>query len=101
MTKSVRQISAEIPDPDKDKILNDIVVARMIHGQCGAINPSLLCMENGKYTKNYPRSFSKDTETNDDGYPLYKHRVPEDGGKTAIIKIKHINIVINNTWVVS
>ena len=76
----------------------------MIHGPCGAINPQSPCMENNKCTKRYPRQLLRDTETGDDGYPLYRRRSSEDGGIKAKIKMKICNsikeIEIDNKWVV-
>lgn len=60
-------ISAEIPNPDTDPVLHKIVISNMIQGPCGAYNPKSPCMENGKCTKNYPKSFVAETRTNEDG----------------------------------
>ncbi|GFS51571.1 helitron_like_N domain-containing protein [Trichonephila clavipes] len=46
-------ISAEIPNPEIDRKLYDIVTKDMIHGPCGARNPSSPCMKEGK---NVPKS---------------------------------------------
>ena len=97
-------ISAELPDPQRDPRLYEIIVKNMIHGPCGAINPISPCMENDKCTKRYPRQLLHDTETGDDGYPLYRRRSPEDGGIKAKLKMKINNSVqeieIDNKWVV-
>jgi hypothetical protein len=81
-------ISAELPDPQRDPRLFEIVIKTMIHGPCGAINPQCPCMENNKCTKRYPRQLLQNTETGDDGYPLYRRRSPEDGGIKAKIKMR-------------
>ena len=52
-----RCISAEIPDVSTDPELHALVVAHMIHGPCGDLNPSAPCMRNGKCSKNYPFDF--------------------------------------------
>ncbi|GFY01774.1 helitron_like_N domain-containing protein [Trichonephila clavipes] len=75
-------ISAEIPNPENGRKFYDTVTKNMIHGPCGALNPSSPCMKEGKYTKKYPRALLKDTQINDEGYPLYRRRAPEDGGRT-------------------
>ncbi|GFX41094.1 hypothetical protein TNCV_2217921 [Trichonephila clavipes] len=37
-------INAEIPDPEEDKNLHDMVIKNMIHGPCGAHNPASPCV---------------------------------------------------------
>jgi hypothetical protein len=97
-------ISAELPDPQQDPRLFEIIIKTMIHGPCGNINPASPCMEKKKCTKRYPRQLLRDTETGDDGYPLYRRRSTEDGGITAKIKMRINNsiqeIEIDNKWVV-
>ena len=98
-------ISAELPDPQQDPRLFDIITKTMIHGPCGAINPDAPCMEDKKKcTKRYPRQLLRDTETGDDGYPLYRRRSPEDGGIKTEIPVRINNsiqkIEIDNKWVV-
>ncbi|GFQ74716.1 helitron_like_N domain-containing protein [Trichonephila clavata] len=72
-------ISAEIPDIEIDKDLNDIVSKNMIHGPCGSLNNSSLCVSDGKCTKRYPRDLLAKTITSNDAYPLYQRRSTEDG----------------------
>ncbi|GFR09133.1 uncharacterized protein TNCT_643081 [Trichonephila clavata] len=74
----------------------------MIHGPCGALNPSSPCMKEGKCTKNYPRALLKDTRTNDKGYHLYRRRAPEDGGRTITQKTRGgmQEILVDNSWIV-
>ena len=97
-------ISAELPNPDEDKELFDIVKTKMIHGPCGSFNPRSPCMEDGKCTKKYPRAFIQETQTGTDGYPLYKRRKPDDGGFTHTM-VKNIGgrpeqYTVDNRWVV-
>ncbi|GFV11153.1 uncharacterized protein TNCV_2718971 [Trichonephila clavipes] len=73
-------LNAQIPNPETDRKLYDAVTKNMIHGPCGALNPSSPCMKEGKCTKKYPKALLKDTQTNDKGYPLYRRGAPEDGG---------------------
>lgn len=95
-------ISAEIPDANIDKKLHDTVVKSMIHGPCGALNLSSPCMKDGKCTKKYPRAILKDTQTSENGYPLYRRRGPDDGGRTATIRNRdgQETIVVDNRWIV-
>ena len=102
-------ISAEIPDPVQDPELYKLVTSNMIHGPCGPLNPGRNCMKEGKCTKKFPRDFLKETKTGHDGYPLYRRRNQEDGGRVANVNRKPPNserqedqepIVIDNRWVV-
>ena len=44
-------ISAQIPDPEQEPDLFDIIKANMIHRPCGALNNSCQCMKEGKCSK--------------------------------------------------
>ena len=61
-------------------------------------------MKDGKCTKRYPRQLLYDTQTGEDGYPLYRRRRPEDGGVKAKISVKignsYRDVEIDNKWVV-
>ncbi|GFX03631.1 helitron_like_N domain-containing protein [Trichonephila clavipes] len=81
-------ISAEISNSETDWKLWDTVTKNMIHGPCGALNPSSPYMKEGKCTKKYPIGLLKDTKTNEKDYPLYRRRSPEDGGHTLTQKTR-------------
>ncbi|XP_025265716.1 uncharacterized protein LOC112638349 [Camponotus floridanus] len=51
-----KYISAEIPDPNENRILHDIVMRHMIHGPCGD-----WCLVDGKCSKNYPKPYHEET----------------------------------------
>ena len=93
-------ITAELPDPEEDPELFQIVKKNMIHGPCGLHNPHSPCMKNGKCTKKYPRQLLPETQTGGDGYPLYRRRKPDDGGHTTTIKINNVDFEIDNQWIV-
>uniref|UniRef100_UPI00358F20A2 uncharacterized protein n=1 Tax=Myxine glutinosa TaxID=7769 RepID=UPI00358F20A2 len=94
-------ISAELPKPDEDPELFNIVKTQMVHGPCGRLNPSSPCMKDGKCTKQYPRAFLKETQTGLDGYPLYRRRKPESGGSETSISISETrSIDVDNRWIV-
>lgn len=76
-------ICTEIPDHEADPVLHDVVITNMIHGPCGAINPQSSCMVDGKCSKRYPRQFTAETVTGNDGYPLYRRRSPDANGGTV------------------
>ncbi|GFV10861.1 ATP-dependent DNA helicase [Trichonephila clavipes] len=53
-------------------------------------------MSDGKCTKRYPRKLVSDTITGNDGYPLYHRRSVEDGGKSVVLKVRNIDIEVDN-----
>ena len=96
-------ISAELPDPNVDPALFNIVKSSMIHGPCGRHNPDSVCMgEDGRCAKRFPKPFINETQTGEDGYPSYRRRSPSDGGHSYTANLGH-NIgqfTIDNRWVV-
>lgn len=71
----------------------------MIHGPCGAENPQCPCMKDR--TKKFPRNLLKETLHNENGYPMYRRRAPEDGGRTASVKLRNgSQVSVDNSWVV-
>ncbi|XP_039954205.1 uncharacterized protein LOC120770689 [Bactrocera tryoni] len=95
-----RQTINTIPDPETDPDLHDVVITNMINGPCGAINPQSPCMVDGKCSKRYPQNLTVDTITGKDGYPLYRRRSSDDGGRTITVKVKGNDFVVDNSWVV-
>lgn len=89
-------ISAEIPDPNIDSHLHEIVIKNMIHGPCGSINPNTPCMVDGKCTKKYPRQLLQETISGIDGHPLYRRRSTEDGGKSITLNVRNNDIDVDN-----
>ncbi|GFV41062.1 ATP-dependent DNA helicase [Trichonephila clavipes] len=41
-----------------------------------------------------------DTITGNGGYPLYRRRSVEDGGKSVVLKVRNIDIEVDNRWIV-
>ncbi|XP_043463102.1 uncharacterized protein LOC122501545 [Leptopilina heterotoma] len=65
-----KYISAEIPNPNENLELHEIVKANMIHGPCGD-----WCFDkDGKCSKHFPKSFTDHTTMDEDGYPKYKRK---------------------------
>ncbi|PAA84583.1 hypothetical protein BOX15_Mlig017082g4 [Macrostomum lignano] len=97
-------IRAEIPDPDEDPQLYQIVTRQMIHGPCGRLKPDSPCMVDGRCSKKFPKALLRETVTGEDGYPLYRRRSPEDGGFTFPIILRANGqteeVNLDNRWVV-
>ncbi|XP_021757489.1 uncharacterized protein LOC110722527 [Chenopodium quinoa] len=92
-----RFVSAEIPATDSPE-LRKIVLKHMMHGPCGNLHPNCGCMKKQvgddvvcKY--NYPRSYIKETTTNEYGFPLYKRR---NTGEHVRIR----GATLDNRWVI-
>ena len=91
-------ISAEIPNPEEDPELFDLVKTWMLHGPCSRSR----CLQNGKCNKKFPKPFMESTMSDRDGYPLYKRRKPGDGGQEISITRNSGAIhIYNNRDVVS
>lgn len=93
-------ISAEIPDPVADPDLFATVSTNMIHGPCGDHNPQSPCMIDRKCSKRYPRPLVAETIHAEDGYPLYRRRSPDDGGRIVNMTVNGTQTVIDNRWIV-
>ncbi|KAF8773150.1 hypothetical protein HNY73_015833 [Argiope bruennichi] len=93
-------ISAEIPNPE-DQLLFDIVTKTMVHGSCGAMNPESLCILDNKCSKKFPRELVHETSNGDDRCPQYRCRKPEDGSHTTTIRMRNIDVEIDNRWIVT
>ena len=79
-------VCAEIPNEVIYPALYQTVISTMLHGPCGTARPSAPCMQEGKCSKQYPKSFSEETLPEVDGYPIYRRR--NDG--VAVHKHGHI-----------
>ncbi|UYV76849.1 hypothetical protein LAZ67_14002190, partial [Cordylochernes scorpioides] len=105
-------ICAEIPNEEVDASLFRTLTKNMIHGSCGHgyLNPG--CMERGRCQKKYPRLLLAETQTDRDGYPLYRRRRPEEVGfsfvkrvrvftiENGVQVVRMTNVTIDNRYVV-
>eukprot|EP00794_Sanderia_malayensis_P012604 gene12604-biopygen10043 len=87
-----RIISAEIPDENTHVHKHRIVKKHMMHGPCGILNPSCVCMQDGKCKQKFPKDLTQQTEFNVNGYPLYRRR----GQTTAQLRQHRLN----DSWIV-
>ncbi|GFR86029.1 hypothetical protein ElyMa_006043100 [Elysia marginata] len=85
-------VSAEIPDKNQDPELFTIVTSHMVHGPCGALNPNAPCMKDGKCSRQFPKSFVKDTEMGTDIYPKYQRRDVQSGDNCTVKKLVGQNL---------
>jgi hypothetical protein len=88
-----RMISAELLNPETNRLAHKTITICMIHGPCGVVFPNAPCMEDGKCTKKYPRKFQSETVTDVNGYPIYRRK---DIGRTILVH----GIELDNRWVV-
>ncbi|XP_035540203.1 uncharacterized protein LOC109004666 [Juglans regia] len=87
-------VSAEIPDKNTNLHLHNAVVKHMIHGPCGVLNPTNVCMKKNGYCKShYPKNFASSTTVGNDCFPIYRR---SDNGIT--VKVRGHNL--DNRWVV-
>ena len=86
-------VSAELPDAKKNPHFTSMVLKHMIHGLCGSLNPTNVCMKNGQCKNHYPKLFTNITTVGEKSYPIYRRR---DDGKKAHVR----NKLIDNQWVI-
>ena len=65
-------VSAEIPDPEKTPVLYERVMSHMIHFH------TKQCWTDNTCSKYFPKDYADQTTTQEDGYPIYKRRSPDD-----------------------
>ncbi|XP_021729322.1 uncharacterized protein LOC110696338 [Chenopodium quinoa] len=91
-----RFVCSEIP-AQSNGTLRRIVLAHMMHGPCGVLNPDCPCMKKAgvkRSCKNkYPKKFCNETTNNKDGYPIYRRR---DTREQVTIR----NAQLDNQWVI-
>ena len=92
-------VCAELPDEDLDPVLFEVIKTQMVHGPCGKYNPKSPCMANGKCSKKYPKPFIANTQTGENGYPMYRRRMPDHGGFQTIIGQQR-EVQVDNRWIV-
>ena len=86
-------IMAQWPNPESQPLLFETIKRCMVHGPCGSANPNSPCMENGKCTKGYPKSFAEFTTMDEHGFPIYFR--PDDGRSYSIR-----GFCVDNRWIV-
>jgi hypothetical protein len=81
-------IRAEIPDPDTEGELYDIVVTNMMFGPCRVQNPACTCMSDGKCQKDFPKPFNDETQFRSArGSPAYRRK---DNGHAALVRNREL-----------
>ncbi len=88
-----RIICAEIPDPEEDPALYEVIQSCMMHGPCAEHGKECACIENGICTKGYPKEFNEETTMGANSYPEYRRR---NNGRTVTKK----GVDLDNRYVV-
>ena len=91
---------AKIPNKGANLELYDIVVNNIIYRPYSEqYNPNAPCMQHGKCSKRFPKSFCEETIREEGKYPMYCCR---DDGREALKPCKRQGapIALNNCWVV-
>ncbi|XP_019233403.1 PREDICTED: uncharacterized protein LOC109214007 [Nicotiana attenuata] len=83
----------ELPDSKKDRDLYSLVIKHMVHGPCGKLNPTNICMKNNNCKFKYPKDFAEQTSKGKNSYPIYKRRRTGEA-----VKVR--GEFLDNSWVV-
>nr|XP_009804055.1 PREDICTED: uncharacterized protein LOC104249342 [Nicotiana sylvestris]XP_016469133.1 PREDICTED: uncharacterized protein LOC107791559 [Nicotiana tabacum] len=67
-------VCAELPDSKKDRDRYSLVIKHMMHGPCGKLNPTNICMKNNNCKFKYPKDFAEQTSKGKNSYPIYRRR---------------------------
>ncbi|XP_021768899.1 uncharacterized protein LOC110733168 [Chenopodium quinoa] len=91
-----RFVCAEIPS-ETNADLRRVVLAHMMHGPCGELNPECPCMRTRglklSCKNRYPKQFCNEITNSKDGYPIYRRR---ETGEKVVIR----NAELDNQWVI-
>ena len=88
-----RDITAEIPDKERDPELYELGKQFMIHGPCGTDNLLCPCMVQQKCSKKFPKKYVDETCVDSEGYPVYRRR------QTSNTVVKN-GVTLDNRFVV-
>ena len=91
-------VCAELPNPETNPRLREIVTKHMIHGPCGTLNPQCVCMENSNCTKEFPKQCSQFTTDGIGSYPTYRRRNLHPYTKAA--SHGKLELLLNDSWIV-
>ena len=74
-------ISAEIPDPNQNPRLYDIVTSFMLHRDCIKYSKIATCIHNERCRFGFPKPYIDCTTFQEGAYPAYRRRAPANGGR--------------------
>ncbi|XP_035844552.1 uncharacterized protein LOC110928801 [Helianthus annuus] len=90
-----RFISAELPSESGDPIGFLNVGTHMMHGPCGNLRPSSRCMNDGKCTNGFPKSYCDENFIRNDGWSSYRRR-----NNSRKVHVGRQDIMLDNGYVV-
>ncbi|XP_070020600.1 uncharacterized protein [Nicotiana sylvestris] len=86
-------VCAELLDSKNDRDLYSLVIKHMIHGPCGKLNPTNICMKNNNCKFKYLKDFAEKTSKGKNSYPIYRRRRIEE-----VVEVR--GEFLDNSWVV-
>ncbi|GKB97097.1 DNA helicase [Tanacetum coccineum] len=89
-------ISAERPDPVQDPRGHKLLTELMMHGPYGATNLNASCMQNGNYSKHFPKQYNDKTFFDSNGYTYYQRRDTGIHVMKGELKLDNCNVIPYN-----
>ncbi|XP_027167961.1 uncharacterized protein LOC113767954 [Coffea eugenioides] len=87
-------VCAEIPNKEENEHLYNLVIKHMLHGPCGSLDPTSVCMRKNRTCKNnFSKNFCEETIQTLNAYPEYRMRDDR-------VQIKIKSVLLDNRWVV-
>ena len=94
-------VSAEIPDRNKNPLLHQIITSQNIHGPCSNINRNNPCMDGYQCTNNLPKQWQGEARVTESSYPLHMRRSPEHEYRTHTMRVCGSEISVDNSVIIS
>ena len=90
-------VCAEIPNPLTQPLLYEMVKNHHMHGPCGLLNPTCVCMRDGICSKGFPKQFCEVTADGDGTYPTYRRH---NNGVSVRKIVRGTTVNLDNRFVI-